>query len=58
MTDQSKKPRERNNPSQATPQPHPSFHPDFKLRHDQDVPEPLHTEIQNREKEPSKTATR
>ena len=35
MTDQSKEPRERNNPSQATPQPHPAYHTDFKLRHDQ-----------------------
>jgi hypothetical protein len=47
MSEQGKEPSERNNPSQATPQPH----PDFVLRHDQAVLKPAKEDVQNKGQE-------
>jgi hypothetical protein len=47
MSDPREEPRERNNPSQATPQPH----PDFIIRHDKAVQPDTHEEAQNKEQQ-------
>jgi hypothetical protein len=56
MTDP-KEPRERNNPSQATPNPHPDY-PDYKIRHDLANAKPPKSEDLNKKQEPKKTGTR
>jgi hypothetical protein len=54
ITDQSKEPRERNNPSQATPNPH----PDYKIRHDLADAKPPKKENLSKEQERKKSGTR
>ena len=55
MTEQSKEPRERNNPSQATPNPL----PDYKIRHDLADAKPPKNDVQNKgEEENQKSGTK